>query len=162
MLPLIGNASAITTVTDVITDAGFDRSVRGSLNSTRHSISATPTYLVDGDNLIGSWGGPRSGDDRRAEVVVRVAAVCARLQVSACIVFDRAPGRGAPAPPLVSVRVAGRNESADDVIRGMIDGAPAPGDLVVVTSDKPLYSYARTRGAQVLRAHEFRALERAG
>jgi hypothetical protein len=31
---------------------------------------------------------------------------------------------------------------------------------VVVTSDKPLYSYARTRGAQVLRAHEWNALAR--
>jgi hypothetical protein len=60
----------------------------------------------------------------------------------------------------VSVRVANRHESADDVIRGMIDVAPVPADLVVVTSDKPLYSYARTRGAQVLRAHEWRALER--
>ena len=37
----------------------------------------------------------------------------------------------------------------------------SPRDLVVVTSDKALYSYARTRGARVLRAHEWNALERA-
>ena len=26
-------------------------------------------YLIDGNNLLGSWGGPRGEDDRRAEVV---------------------------------------------------------------------------------------------
>jgi hypothetical protein len=31
---------------------------------------------------------------------------------------------------------------------------------VVVTSDKAVYSYAKTRGASVLRAHEWNALER--
>ena len=41
-----------------------------------------------------------------------------------------------------------------------MDAAEHPGELVVVTSDKPLYSYARTRGAQVLRAHEWNALAR--
>jgi hypothetical protein len=46
------------------------------------------------------------------------------------------------------------------VIREIVDGAKRPGELVVVTSDKPLYSYARTRGAQVLRAHEWNALAR--
>jgi hypothetical protein len=92
--------------------------------------------------------------------VVRVGAFCARFQVDACVVLDRAPGRGAVAPPRVTVRVAGQGESADDVIREMIDASPTPADLIVVTSDKPLYSYARTRGAQILRAHEWKALER--
>jgi hypothetical protein len=46
------------------------------------------------------------------------------------------------------------------VIREMVDRAARPAELVVVTSDKPLSSYARTRGAQVLRAHEWNALAR--
>ena len=49
---------------------------------------------------------------------------------------------------------------ADTVIRELIDRAPHPADLIVVTSDKALYSYARTMGAAVLRAHEWNALER--
>ena len=28
-------------------------------------------YVIDGNNLLGSWGGPRGQDDRRAEVVRR-------------------------------------------------------------------------------------------
>jgi len=41
-----------------------------------------------------------------------------------------------------------------------VDASPRPGDLIVVTSDKPLSSYARTRGARALRAHEWNALAR--
>jgi predicted RNA-binding protein with PIN domain len=114
--------------------------------------------VVDGDNLIGSWKGPQPGDDRRDEVVRRVSAVCERRAATATVVFDR--GR-APAPrPRVTVQVAGAEEEADDLIRAIVDGATAPANLTVVSSDKPLYSYARTRGARILRAHEWSAFER--
>ena len=33
-------------------------------------------YLIDGNNLLGSWGGPKGQDDRRNEVVRRVLAFC--------------------------------------------------------------------------------------
>ena len=46
------------------------------------------------------------------------------------------------------------------MIRDLVDSAPSPQDLIVVSSDKALYSYARTRGARVLRVHEWNALER--
>jgi hypothetical protein len=46
------------------------------------------------------------------------------------------------------------------VIRELLDRAPRAADYVVVTSDKALYSYAKTLGAQVLRAHEWNAIER--
>jgi len=41
-----------------------------------------------------------------------------------------------------------------------VDRAPRPADWIVVTSDKALYSYVKTYGASVLRAHEWNALER--
>jgi hypothetical protein len=46
------------------------------------------------------------------------------------------------------------------LIREIVDAAARPAELVVVSSDKPVYSYARTRGARVLRAHEWNALGR--
>ena len=55
---------------------------------------------------------------------------------------------------------ASAHVDADTLIRDLVDAADRPGELVVVTSDKPLYSYARTRGAQVLRAHDWNALAR--
>jgi predicted RNA-binding protein with PIN domain len=120
-------------------------------------------YLIDGNNLLGSWGGPAVPGDGRAEVLRRVAAFCRAKGARAVLVFDGAPFR----PDLdsqqlgaVSVRFPAAGRDADSLIREIVDAAARPGEIVVVTSDRPLYSYARTRGAQVLRAHEWNALER--
>ena len=120
-------------------------------------------YLIDGNNLLGSWGGPAVPGDGRAEVVRRVAAFCRARGARAVLAFDGAPFRpdlGGQELGAVSLRFPPPGRDADSLIRGLVDAAPRPGELVVVTSDKPLYSYARTRGAQVLRAHEWNALAR--
>jgi predicted RNA-binding protein with PIN domain len=120
-------------------------------------------YLIDGNNLLGSWGGPSRGDDRRDDVVRRVAAFCRGRGARATVVFDGHPLRDDMAAqdlgPL-SIRVPPPGTDADTVIRELVDRAPRPADLIVVTSDKALYSYAKTMGASVLRAHEWNALER--
>ncbi len=120
-------------------------------------------YLIDGNNLLGSWGGPKGRDDRRGEVVRRVAAFCRARGAKATLVFDGHPLRPDMATQdlgPVSLRVPPPGEDADTVIRELLDRAARPADYVVVTSDKALYSYARTLGAQVLRAHEWNAIER--
>jgi predicted RNA-binding protein with PIN domain len=120
-------------------------------------------YLIDGNNLLGSWGGPRADDDRRAETVRRVAAFCRVRGARATLVFDGAPLRPELANqelgPL-SLRVPPQGQDADDVIRERVERAERPADWIVVTSDKALYSYVRTLGASVLRVHEWNALER--
>lgn len=121
-------------------------------------------YLIDGNNLLGSWGGPRAGDDRRGEVLQRVAAFCRARGARATLVFDGGPLRpdlAAQEIGPVALRVPAPGQDADSVIRALVDRAARPAELIVVSSDKPLYSYCRTRGAQVLRAHEWNALERA-
>jgi hypothetical protein len=50
--------------------------------------------------------------------------------------------------------------TADSVIRELVERAPRPAEIIVVSSDKALYSYCKTLGASVLRAHEWNALER--
>ena len=120
-------------------------------------------YLFDGNNLLGSWGGPRQHDDRRPEVVRRVAEFCRLKNVKATIVFDGHPLRGDMAQQQignVSLRVPPEGVDADTIIRELLDRAPRPSELVVVSSDKELYSYARTRGSSTLRAHEWNAQER--
>jgi predicted RNA-binding protein with PIN domain len=120
-------------------------------------------YLIDGNNLLGSWGGPAVPGDGRVEVVRRVAEFCRAKGARAVLVFDGAPFRpdlGGQELGAVSIRFPPQGRDADSLIRDLVDGADRPGELVVVTSDKPLYSYARTRGAQVLRAHEWNALAR--
>jgi predicted RNA-binding protein with PIN domain len=97
-------------------------------------------------------------------VVRRVLAFCRARGARAVLVFDGKPLRDElPAQELgpVSLRVPPPGRDADSVIRALVDSARDPRDLVVVTSDKALYSYARTRGARILRAHEWNALERA-
>lgn len=122
-------------------------------------------YLIDGNNLLGSWGGPARGDDRRVEVVRRVVAFCRCRGARAVLVFDGAPIRQGMSEQQigpVSLRYPERGLDADSVIRALVDGSPRPVEWTVVTSDKALYSYVRTRGASVLRAHEWNALERSG
>jgi predicted RNA-binding protein with PIN domain len=120
-------------------------------------------YLIDGNNLLGSWGGPAVPGDGRLEVVRRVAAFCRARGARATIVFDGAPFRqdiGSQELGAVAIRFPAVGRDADSVIREIVDGSPRPGDLIVVTSDRPVSSYARTRGAKVLRAHEWNALAR--
>jgi predicted RNA-binding protein with PIN domain len=120
-------------------------------------------YVIDGNNLLGSWGGPQGQDDRRAEVVRRVAAFLRARGAAAILVFDGHPLRpdmeAQDLGPL-RLRVPPVGQDGDSVIRDIVDTAPRPADLIVVTSDKALYSYAKTAGASVLRAHEWNALER--
>ena len=120
-------------------------------------------YLIDGNNLLGSWGGPRGQDDRRHEVVRRVAAFCRAKGARATLVFDGHPlrdeMRAQDLGPL-TLRVPPQGGDADTVIRELVERAPRPSDLIVVTSDKALYSYVKTAGATVLRAHEWNAMER--
>lgn len=121
-------------------------------------------YLIDGNNLLGSWGARASGGDARLEVVRRVSAFCRARRGHATIVFDGKPLREGFATQdlgAVQIRFPAPGRDADSVIRQLVDAAQAPADWIVVTSDKPLYSYARTRGARVLRAHEWNLLERA-
>jgi predicted RNA-binding protein with PIN domain len=120
-------------------------------------------YLIDGNNLLGSWGGPRGDAARRAEVVRRVSEFCRLRGARATVVFDGHPLRGDMEKQQlgdVFLRVPERGQDADTVIRELIDRAPRPADLIVVSSDKELYSYAKTMGATAIRAHEWNALER--
>ena len=120
-------------------------------------------YLIDGNNLLGSWGGPRDGDDRRHEVVRRVLAFCRGRSAKATLVFDGHPLRADLAAQdlgPVSIRVPEAGSDADSIIRDLVERAARPAELIVVTSDKALYSYVKTLGAAVLRAHEWNALER--
>jgi predicted RNA-binding protein with PIN domain len=120
-------------------------------------------YLIDGNNLLGSWGGPGAHDDGRMEVVRRVSSFCRAQGVKATVVFDGHPLRSEMAAQElgpVSLRVPPEGQDADTVIRELVERAPHPRELIVVTSDKALYSYVKTLGAHVLRAHEWNAVER--
>jgi predicted RNA-binding protein with PIN domain len=101
-------------------------------------------YLIDGNNLLGSWG-PRQGPaDGRLEVVRRVSSFCRDHGSRATIVFDGRPLRDdRPEQQLgpVTVRFPAQGEDADTVIRRIIDAAASPEEWIVVSSDKPVYEW---------------------
>ncbi len=119
-------------------------------------------YIIDGNNVLGSWGGPQKGDDGRGAVVRRVAAFCRARGARATLVFDGGPLRPDLAEqslgPL-TIRVPPAGQDADTLIRTLVERAENPRDFIVVTSDKALYSYVKTLGASVLRAHEWNRLD---
>ncbi len=93
----------------------------------------------------------------------RVAAFCRAKNVRATLVFDGPPLRTDLAAQVLgplSLRVPSPGQDADSVIRELVERSARPAEIVVVTSDKALYSYCRTLGASVLRAHEWNAAER--
>ncbi len=141
----------------------WDPGPDGGCRCVRGLESGVP-YIIDGNNLLGSWGGPAVPGDGRAEVLRRVAAFCRDRGARVTLVFDGAPFRpelGGQTLGQVTVRFAAQGSDADTVIRDLVDRAARPGELTVVSSDKAVYSYARTRGAAALRAHEWSALARA-
>jgi predicted RNA-binding protein with PIN domain len=121
-------------------------------------------YLIDGNNLLGSWGGPAVPGDGRLEVVRRVAAFCRARGARATIVFDGAPFRpdlGDQELGKVSVRFPPVGHDADSVIRDLVERAARPAELTLVSSDKALYSFARSRGAHAWTARDWNNQARA-
>jgi len=120
-------------------------------------------YLIDGNNLLGSWGGPAVPGDGRLEVVRRVAAFCRARGARATLVFDGAPFRselGDQELGKVSLRFPPAGKDADSVIRDLIEQAGRPAELTLVSSDKALYSFARARGAQAWTVRDWNAQAR--
>lgn len=92
-----------------------------------------------------------------------MAEFCRARGARATLVFDGAPFRpelGGQQLGGVTVRFPPQGKDADSVIREIVDAARRPNELTVVTSDKAVYSYAKTRGASAMRSQEWTALSR--
>ncbi|HXV75206.1 MAG TPA: NYN domain-containing protein [Candidatus Polarisedimenticolaceae bacterium] len=111
-------------------------------------------YLVDGDNLLGSWPGRRRSDAERRALGVELQRLAHHWRRRITAVFD---GR---APTALSagggVRFAGPGQSADQVILALLRAESDPAGWVVVTSDRSLGDQCRYLGARVERCDRFR------
>ncbi|MGH9870745.1 MAG: NYN domain-containing protein [Candidatus Polarisedimenticolia bacterium] len=124
-------------------------------------------YLVDGSNLAGAARDRRLGLPRDEQELVRLLASFAEARSTRLtVVFDGpAEGRGgsgrAHQAGRVKVRYSGSGRTADDLIVDMVRAENAPGDVIVVTSDRDLSSRVRTAGGRVMGCTRFaEALER--
>jgi len=115
-----------------------------------------PATLVDGMNVIGSrpdgWWKDRRG------AMVRFAGLLLEWGEPVTVVFDGHPWDRAPQDEAtLAVRWApGGRDAADHEIARIVEAAPHPGELTVVTSDAALAERVRAAGAAVEGARAFR------
>lgn len=110
-------------------------------------------FLIDGDNLLGTWGRERSAAERR-QLAFNVARLARRSGKRMLLVFD-----GDPPPSQAfgaEVRFSGGGRSADDEILALLRRQTDPRGWIVVTNDKSLADQSRWLDARVERCDRFR------
>ena len=112
-------------------------------------------WIVDGDNLLGSWPGRSRSDAERRTLAGEIRALARREGREIVVVFD-----GEPASALASggdVLYAGKGRDADSVILEKIRASRDRRGYTVVTFDRALADQTRWLGASVERCDRFRA-----
>ena len=119
--------------------------------------------IVDGYNVMHAlpasreWPGVQFKDRRRG-FLEHLGEYAAGKPHRITVIFDGTKGGeemgGADQVGSIAVRYSPRGVEADDLIRRMLDESTRPSDILLVTSDKSVSFYARTRGASTARADE--------
>ena len=111
-------------------------------------------FLVDGDNLLGTWHGRRRSDAERRKLAFDLGRFSARERRRVVVVYD---GVAPPGTNLgADVHFAGAHRSADDLILELLRREKEPRGWTVVTSDRPLGDQCRHLRARVERSDIFR------
>jgi hypothetical protein len=110
-------------------------------------------YLIDGDNLLGTWPGRARDDEARRGLALELERLARRIGRRVVVVFDGGEPPGEPPRP--DVCWAGR-ASADDRILALLRREADPRTWTVVTSDRSLADRCRHLGARTERSDRFR------
>jgi predicted RNA-binding protein with PIN domain len=112
-------------------------------------------YLLDGNNLIGrARGTARPSESDRDALVAELSARLRATKARAILFFDGpAGGRGASLGSLSIRRPSGG--SADEAIVAEVARSKAPGEAIVVTSDRELQRRVRDAGGKVCSPQDF-------
>jgi len=111
-------------------------------------------YLVDGDNLLGTWRGRRRSDAERRKLAFELGRFATRQRRRIVVVFDGTAPPGTGLGP--DVRYSGAGRTADDVILQFLREAQDPRGWTVVTSDRSLSDQCRYLHARPERCDQFR------
>jgi predicted RNA-binding protein with PIN domain len=116
-------------------------------------------YIIDGDNLIGSSPDFSLDEpDARLRLRVIVEKFQEAKKSTVTLFFDGAPENGVQRENLGSkfcVRYPANGLSADDEIKQMLEGFNYFRDVVLVTSDRDLKTFAKKKGAKIINSIEF-------
>lgn len=116
-------------------------------------------YVIDGNNLVGCSPDISLKDPNARDRVIRIVK---RFQEnrnnSVVIVFDGAPDAGVrrweESTKLTVIYPKGGN-TADDEIKEILDGFHYFKDVVLVSSDRELKTFAKKKGARTVNSIEF-------
>ena len=113
-------------------------------------------YLVDGDNLLGTWPGRSRSEGEKRALCRQLLRFARRQRRRVVVVFD---GPNPPVPfPSNDAVFSGPGRSADAVIMDRLRHEADPRGWTVVTSDRSLGDQCRWIGARVERSDRFRPL----
>jgi predicted RNA-binding protein with PIN domain len=116
-------------------------------------------YIIDGNNLIGASPDIALDDpEARSKLVAMVRKFHERRGTSVVIVFDGEPWTGLArdlTADKLRILFPRPGQSADDVIKNLLEGYRQPNDVVMVSSDRELKRHARDHGAKAVNSIEF-------
>ncbi|MBI4853648.1 MAG: NYN domain-containing protein [Acidobacteria bacterium] len=113
-----------------------------------------PSYIIDGNNLMGR-------KRTRLELLEMLADFLEIKKVKLHVVFDGAPEPNYPEGATyhgVKISYSSRGQDADKKIRRLVEKAPNPREVIIVTSDRSLANYAKICSAKHMYSTEFLSL----
>jgi predicted RNA-binding protein with PIN domain len=111
-------------------------------------------YLVDGDNLLGTWPGRKRSDAERRTLAFELHRFASRARRRMVVVFD-----GSPPPGMqlgADVHFSGPGRSADQTILDFLRDVEDRRGWTVITSDRSLGDQCRYLEARIERCDRFR------
>jgi predicted RNA-binding protein with PIN domain len=116
-------------------------------------------YIIDGDNVIGSSPDISLEDPKaRPKLIYITRKFQENKKNNVTIVFDGMPESGVQREDISEkfcVRYPPAGSSADDEIKRILSGFSHFKDVIVVTSDRELRTYAKKKGAKIINSVEF-------
>jgi len=111
-------------------------------------------FLIDGDNLLGTWRGRDRGAEDKRRLSFELARFARTVRRRCVTVFDGPAPRGAGFGG--ETRFSGRGRSADEWILDFLRAEQEPQGWWVITSDRSLGDRCRHLRARVEKSDRFR------
>ena len=111
-------------------------------------------FVIDGDNLLGTWPGRSRAEPDKSALAREIDALRREEARRVILVFDGPPASDVSYDP--DVHFSGKGRKADAVILEFLRQESDPSGWIVVTNDRSLADQCRGLGARIEAARDFR------